>query len=174
MNDPHNIQLKKARPVSSRCSGAEKPRRNRESGFSLLEILIVLAIMALIAALVAPRLFNQVDRSKQTVAETQVRAIVTALDTMRLDIGRYPTEQEGLNLLLDASSAAGGTRNWFGPYIEEIPLDPWGAAYRYNPPTKDSSGFDTAPFVFSLGADQEQGGAGLDADLGKVPANLSG
>ena len=99
---------------------------DHELGFSLLEMLVVLAIMALVAALVAPRLFNQVDKSKLTVANTQINSIATALDTMRLDIGRYPTESEGLALLVEAPSNE--ISGWFGPYLEgNVPADPWGS-----------------------------------------------
>ena len=158
-------------PVSlSQASDKTKDQR----GFSLLEILIVLAIMGLIAALVAPRLFNQVDRSKQTVAETQIRSFSTALDTMRLDIGRYPSQSEGIDLLLNRSAAETEIRNWYGPYIEEIPADPWGVAYFYQPPERDQSGFETRPFIFTYGADQQRGGDGLDRDLGRLPTSDAG
>ncbi len=145
---------------------------SNQRGFSLLEILIVLAIMGMISALVAPRLFQQIDRSQQTVAETQVRSIMVALDTFKLDVGRYPTTQEGLDILLSPPTDSAASRRWAGPYIESVPLDPWGAAYRYAPPERDRSGFETAPSVFTFGADNEPGGEGLDADLGKVPDQL--
>ncbi len=176
MSDIPDVQVltggRKEKGVRNVSDATRALQVRRQSGFSLLEILVVLAIMALIAALIAPRLFNQVDRSKQTVAATQVRALVTALDTMRLDIGRYPSEQEGLQLLLSPPSSGQQTQNWYGPYIEEVPLDPWGAAYRYATPLRDQSGFETSPFVFSFGADQQPGGSGLDSDIGKIPAAL--
>ena len=92
--------------------------RSTQRGFSLLEILIVLAIMGMISALVAPRLFQQIDRSQQPVAETQVRSILVALDTFKLDVGRYPTTQEGLDILLAPPSDSAASRRWAGPYIE--------------------------------------------------------
>ena len=99
-------------------------RRVRRDGFSLLEILVVLAIIALIAAVVGPRLFAQLDRSKSTTARIQAKAVVAALDTMRIDIGRLPSQQEGLNLLLQGDPAA--TPGWQGPYMDALPSDPWG------------------------------------------------
>lgn len=153
--------------VQDECKSA---KRRRQAGFSLLEILIVLAIMGVIAAFVAPRLFNQVDKSQQTVAEAQARALTTALDTMRLDIGRYPTAEEGLQLLAERPSDPRAAANWFGPYLEDgVPVDPWGEPYQYAPPERDAAGYERSPFVYTLGADRQRGGSGLDADLGRVP-----
>ncbi|HXQ14731.1 MAG TPA: type II secretion system major pseudopilin GspG [Caulobacteraceae bacterium] len=131
-----------------------------KAGYSLLEILIVLAIIALIAALVGPRLFAQLDHAKVTTARVQVRSLETALQTMELDIGRYPTESEGLTLLVqgDRKQVAG----WNGPYLASgVPLDPWGHAYVYDPPTDAAH----PPKVHSLGADGKPGGEGLAADI---------
>ena len=97
--------------------------RRRRGGYSLLEILIVISIIALIAALVGPRLFAQLDRSKVTTAEVQSRALVSALNTMRLDIGRLPTQEEGLELLVRNESGVAG---WYGPcllYTSPSPRD---------------------------------------------------
>lgn len=131
------------------------------AGYSLMEILVAVAIIAVLATLVAPRLFGQLDRSRVTVAETQIRMIETALDTMRLDIGRYPTEQEGLALLSQPTDAVASM--WIGPYLEGgVPADPWGNPYRYAPPA-DRAG---SARVYSFGADNAEGGTGLDADIG--------
>jgi general secretion pathway protein G len=135
-------------------------RLHKKAGYSLLEILIVLAIIALIAALVGPRLFAQLDRSKVTTARVQVRALETALETMRLDIGRYPTQAEGLELLVkaDARSVAG----WSGPYLSGgLPKDPWGHPYAMQP----APDAEHAPGVLSYGSDGKPGGEGNAADI---------
>ncbi len=131
-----------------------KPRGGAalKAGYSLLEILIVLAIIALIAALVGPRLFAQLDHAKVTTARVQVRSLETALQTMELDIGRYPTEGEGLTLLVqgDHKQVAG----WNGPYLASgVPLDPWGHPYVYEPPADAAH----APRVHSLGPEGKPG-----------------
>lgn len=152
--------------------GGERPAdqrrrwRQAEAGFSLLEMLVVLAIMALLATLVAPRLFNQVDRAKVTSATAQARSIKTSLDTLRLDIGRYPTAEEGLTLLVSPPQDPAARATWFGPYLEgELPNDPWGNPYTYVPPQTDESGFVISPKIKSLGADNRDGGSGADQDI---------
>lgn len=133
----------------------------RRAGYSLMEILVAVAIIAVLATLVAPRLFGQLDRSRATVAETQIRMIETALDTMRLDIGRYPTEEEGLALLSEPNDAVAPM--WIGPYLEDgVPADPWGHPYRYAAPADSTA----SARVYSFGADNAEGGTGLDADIG--------
>jgi general secretion pathway protein G len=130
-------------------------------GYSLMEILVAVAIIAVLATLVGPRLFGQLDRSRVTAAQTQIRMIESALDTMRLDIGRYPTEQEGLELLHTPTDSIAGL--WTGPYMDGgIPSDPWGNPYRYRPAATPADRGQ----VFSLGADNAEGGEGLDADIG--------
>lgn len=136
-------------------------RRRRERGYSLLEVLIVLTIIALIAALVGPRLMMQLDRSKQTAARVQVRAIASAIETMRLDLGRYPANEEGIGLL-NTPPEGDDAELWRGPYLDaETPVDPWGAAYVYEAPQADFE----RPRVASLGADGEVGGEGLAEDI---------
>lgn len=136
-------------------------KRSGERGYSLLEVLIVLTIIALIAALVGPRLMAQLDRSKVTAARIQVRAIASAIETMRLDLGRYPTNEEGL-ALLNAPPRNDDADLWRGPYLDaETPVDPWGRPYVYEAPQADFA----QPRVASLGADGEAGGDGLSADI---------
>lgn len=142
-------------------------RRSRR-GYSLLEILVVLAIIALIAAVVGPRLFSQLDRSKTTTARLQIRSLEAALETMRLDIGRLPTQQEGLALLTEADPAQ--TPGWSGPYLEKaLPADPWARPYVYVAPSAEATGAVGAPEirarVISYGADGQEGGEGVNADV---------
>ena len=136
-------------------------RRRRERGYTLLEVLIVLTIIALIAALVGPRLMAQLDRSKVTAARVQIRALASTLETMRLDIGRYPTTDEGLALLVSPPRGR-DVGAWRGPYLDgEVPADPWGGAYQYRAPGADFA----RPRIASLGADAQEGGSGLAADI---------
>lgn len=147
------------RPVRSR-----RATTGLKAGYSLLEVLIVLSIIALIVAIVGPRLLGQLDRSKVTAARVQVRSLETALDTLRLDIGRYPTEAEGLALLVKADPKR--VAGWYGPYLaSSLPLDPWGAPYGY----KEGADADARPDVFSLGADSKEGGKGLASDIRDEP-----
>lgn len=148
-------------------SRLRRPRQTR-SGYSLLEILVVLAIIALIAAVVGPRLFAQLDRSKTTTARLQIRSLEAALETMRLDIGRLPTDQEGLALLMQADPAQ--TPGWSGPYLDKtLPADPWGRPYVYVAPPSNADGSPGAPEararVLSYGADGQEGGQGVNADV---------
>jgi general secretion pathway protein G len=148
---------KMAKPRSpAYLSGATRAK----AGFTLLEVLIVLSIIALIAALVGPRLFGQFDRSKVTAAAVQVKSLKSALDTMQLDIGRYPTEQEGLTLLVQAGGD--GAANWSGPYLSgALPKDPWGHDYLYVVASTTSD----EPKVCTYGADGKPGGSANAADI---------
>ncbi|MEE4212744.1 MAG: type II secretion system major pseudopilin GspG [Parvularcula sp.] len=135
--------------------------RDKERGFSLLEVLIVLSIMGLLITLVGPRLISQLDRSKTTAAQTQIKTIDTALKTMRIDLGRYPTKEEGLRILVVPPQELGGGE-WIGPYLDgELPVDPWGRPYLYEPPAS----FTGNPRIGSLGADGEPGGEGPAQDV---------
>lgn len=136
------------------------------SGFTLLEMIVVLVIIGLIMGLVGPRLFSQADRAKVQTADTQVRMLRGALETMRLDIGRFPTEEEGLRLLTESPTDPGLGSRWQGPYLDEkVPDDPWGNPYQYSPRASGSHGFT----LYSFGADGQAGGTGHDADVGQLP-----
>jgi general secretion pathway protein G len=127
-------------------------------------MLVVLVIIGLIAGLVGPQLLGRVDTSKVTAADTQVRMLKGALDTLRLDIGRFPTKEEGLDLLLLTPKEEKTARRWRGPYLAEaVPMDPWGNPYQYSPDTS------VAVVLYSFGADSKAGGAGVDADVGFLP-----
>lgn len=135
-------------------------RRVRQRGFTLLELLVVMVIIGLLASLVAPRLFGQVDKSGASVAKAQIDAFTKALDTFRLDMGSYPSSEQGLKALVEKPA---GAAKWSGPYLQRssIPLDPWGAAYIYRSPGAEGRDYE----VSSLGRDQRAGGEGVDADL---------
>ena len=123
----------------------------------------MLTIIALVAAFVGPRLMAQLDRSKVTAAKVQIRSLTSSLETMRLDLGRYPSEGEGLALLVEAPPSTNEDAElWQGPYLEtDLPDDPWGHSYVYRAPATR----DERPFVVSLGSDGVEGGTGDAADL---------
>jgi general secretion pathway protein G len=141
-------------------------RSVRSAGFTLLEMLVVLVIIGLIASLVGPRLFSRVDSSKVQVAETQTRMLRGAVETFRLEVGRLPTAEEGLDVLSRAPSDERARGRWRGPYLDEaVPADPWGNPYQYSTPGRDGLPFA----LYSFGADGQPGGEGNDADIGFLP-----
>ena len=131
----------------------------RDGGFTLLELLVTLAIIGLIAGLAGPPVVRYLSGARTDTAQTQARNIATAVELFRLDVGRYPSTDEGLAAL---SSAPDGATRWRGPYIqrESALLDPWGNPYKYRIPA-DAGDFE----VFSLGADNKVGGDGEDQDV---------
>jgi general secretion pathway protein G len=134
-------------------SGAR--RRSRQRGFSLMELLIVLAIIGLLGALVGPSLMKNFGDSQVSVAEQQVRMLRSALDTMRLDIGRYPTDEEGLQLLVNPPADPDIKALWHGPYLEtDLPTDPWHKPYLYSHEGKEPNPLA----LYSYGADGKPGG----------------
>ncbi len=142
------------------------PTPAHQAGFTLLEMIVVLVIIGLIMGLVGPRLFGQADKAKVQTAETQVKMLRGALQTMRLDISRWPTEQEGLALLTTRPASAEAVRGWAGPYLDDaVPLDPWGQPYQYAPQSSGDNPFT----LYSYGADGKSGGEGQDADIGYLP-----
>ncbi len=136
-------------------------------GFTLIEMLVVLVIIGMLAGLVGPKLFGRVDSSKVKTAEIQVKMFKGALETYRLDVGRFPTQAEGLLVLGRAPTEEALRARWRGPYLDQdVPLDPWGNAYVYSLP-----GANGQPFaLYSMGADGKRGGEGVDADIGLLPS----
>jgi general secretion pathway protein G len=137
----------------------QKNRKNRARGFTLIELLVVIIIIGLLAALVGPRFFGKVGGAKLKTAKAQIEMFGTALDTFRLDIGRYPTTEEGLKALRE--KPAGAESAWEGPYLpKEIPNDPWGNPYIYRSPGEHGD-YD----LISLGLDKAEGGEGENQDV---------
>ena len=135
-------------------------------GFTLIEMLVVLVIIGLLAGLVGPKLFSKVDSSKVQTAQTQIKVLKGSLEALRLDIGRYPTQTEGLTILDKAPTDEKLRAKWRGPYLDEaVPADPWGNAYVYAIPGSAGRPFS----LYSYGADGKPGGDGVDADIGILP-----
>ncbi|MDQ3039210.1 MAG: type II secretion system major pseudopilin GspG [Pseudomonadota bacterium] len=138
-----------------------------QGGFTLLEMIVVLVIIGLIMGLVGPRLFGQADKAKVQTAGTQIKMLSGALQTLRLDIGRLPTAEEGLATLVTAPAEPRAAKSWAGPYIDDdLPNDPWGNPYGYAPASSGNQPFS----LYSLGADAKPGGEGIDADIGRNSA----
>jgi general secretion pathway protein G len=131
----------------------------RENGFTLVELLVVLAILGLLVALAAPRVMKYLGSAKSDTARIQIEKLSGILDLYRLEIGRYPTEQEGLQALVEKPAESA---NWNGPYLKnrESLVDPWGAPYGYRSPGKHGE-YD----LYTLGADGKEGGEGADKDV---------
>ncbi len=135
------------------------PKRSQSDhrGFTLIELMVVMVIIGLLAALVAPRLFPKLGKGKQAAAKAQIELLGQALDQYRLDTGSYPSTQEGLNALMTNP----GQENWDGPYLKKnLPLDPWGRPYNYQCPGTHGE-YD----LYSLGRDNKPGGEGEDQDV---------
>jgi general secretion pathway protein G len=135
-----------------------KHRPSRPSGFTLLELLVVMVIIGLLAGFVAPRFFAQIGKSETKAARAQLDALEKALDQYRLDVGRYPGTEQGLVALVERPA---GLTRWSGPYLKKsVPQDPWGHPYLYKSPG-DHGEFD----LLSLGKDGQPGGTGEAEDI---------
>lgn len=131
----------------------------RPNGFTLLELLVVMVIIGLLAAYVGPRYFSQIGKSEIKVARAQMVAFEQALDQYRLDVGHYPSTEQGLNVL---ETKPESEKRWDGPYLKKkLPLDPWGNAYLYKFPGEHGD-FD----IYCYGNDGKPGGDGEAADIG--------
>lgn len=134
-------------------------RRAGQQGFSLLEIMVVVVIIGILAALIVPRLMDRPDQARVVAARQDIAALMQALKLYRLDTGRYPSGEEGLQALM--KPPAGASPMPMGAYLERLPDDPWGKPYQYkNPGTQGEID------VFSFGADGKSGGEGGAADIG--------
>jgi len=145
--------------VVGRLRKRRRSARRGERGFTLVEILVVITIIALIMTLVGPRVLNYLSESKVKTARIQIQSFATALDLYYLDTGRYPTSSEGLGALVQRGSGVG---SWNGPYLRggNVPNDPWGKPYVYRSPGEHGA-YD----LVSYGSDGQEGGTGLAADI---------
>lgn len=133
-----------------------------EAGLTLIEMIVVLAIIALVAALIVPNVIGRPDQARVTVANTDLRTISAALKMYRLDNGDYPTSDQGLVALSARPTSGPSPVNWApSGYLEQLPTDPWGRPYKYFSPAKNGSGFQ----IVTLGKDGKPGGDGVDADI---------
>ncbi|WP_217475539.1 type II secretion system major pseudopilin GspG [Stutzerimonas stutzeri] len=134
----------------------------KQRGFTLIEIMVVVVILGILAALVVPQVMNRPDQAKVTVAKGDIKAIGAALDMYKLDNYSYPSTQQGLEALVEKPSGNPQPKNWNRDgYLKRLPKDPWGNEYQYlSPGTKGQ--YD----LYSYGADGKQGGSDLNADIG--------
>jgi general secretion pathway protein G len=134
-------------------------RASSSAGFTLLELLVVILIIGLLTGIVGPRFLSQIGRSETTTAKAQIDSFDKALQAYRIDMGRFPSTAEGLQVLV---ASPGNEPSWRGPYLKgDVPKDPWGTPYQYSNPSTHGKDFD----LVSFGRDRAPGGAGDDADI---------
>ena len=145
--------------MTEHCNDKDRDRKRRQSGFTLIELLVVLTILGLFAIIATPRVLQYLSGAKSKTATIQVEQLGGALDLYRLDLGRYPTEQEGMEALIKRPANAA---RWNGPYVKkkEMLVDPWGEAFHYRIPGQHGA-YD----LYSLGADKQDGGEDENKDL---------
>jgi general secretion pathway protein G len=136
------------------------PRVRQSTGFTLVEIMVVVVILGILAVLIVPRVLGRSDEARQAAAKHDIATIMQSLKLYRLDNGRYPTNEQGLQALVTKPTSAPAPSNW-KPYLDKVPKDPWGNTYQYLSP-----GVHGEVDVFSLGADNQPGGTGADLDIG--------
>jgi general secretion pathway protein G len=134
---------------------------SRQRGFTLIEIMVVVVILAVLGALVVPKILENVDKARVTRAQSDIRAIQTALDVYRLDNVKYPTTEQGLQALVKQPADPTITNYRSGGYLGSLPKDPWNRPYKYASPGTDGRDYD----ITSFGRDGQPGGEGYDADI---------
>jgi general secretion pathway protein G len=148
--------------VTMKRNGNCLARRERMGGFTLIEVMVVVVIIGILAALIVPRVMGRPDEARATAARQDISALMQALKLYRLDNQRYPSTEQGLPALVQKPAGEPVPANWkAGGYLERLPDDPWGHPYQYLNP-----GLRGEIDVFSLGADGQPGGEGADADIG--------
>jgi general secretion pathway protein G len=149
-------------PTPRIASSIRPPAARRRSGFTLIEVMVVIVILGILAALVVPRILSRPDEARAVAAKQDIAVISQALKLYRLDNQRYPSAEQGLGALVAKPEAAPVPPNWKpGGYLERLPKDPWGNPYQYVNP-----GLHGEIDVLSFGADGKPGGEGPDADIG--------
>ena len=139
----------------------------RSGGFTLIEVLVVVVILSILAALIVPKIMDRPDEARIIAAKNDIRATISALKLYRLDNGTYPSTEQGLGSLVKKPEAGDIPRNWkSGGYLDRLPKDPWGVEYQYLNP-----GVQGEIDVYSLGADRQPGGEGINADIGSWNAD---
>jgi general secretion pathway protein G len=140
--------------------GGMRLNKQRKEGFTLVEVMVVVVILGVLAMLIVPRVVGRTDDARAAAARHDIAALAQTLKLYRLDNGRYPTNEQGLEALVARPQRPPEPTNW-RPYLDKLPLDPWGSPYRYLNP-----GVHGEIDIFSLGADRQPGGTGADLDIG--------
>ena len=162
LNFPLSLPIRVPALVRINQTSSTPHRRSKDAGFTLIEIMVVIAIIGILATLIVPKIMGRPDEARATAAKQDVGTIVQALKLYRLDIGRYPTTDQGLKALVEKPTSEPVPQNWkTGGYLESLPKDPWGNLYQYSNP-----GTNGEIDVYSFGADGKLGGTALDADIG--------
>ncbi len=144
-----------------------KFKKRQMRGFSLIEVMVVVVILAILAAIVVPKIMSRPDQAKEVAARQDIKAIETAMDLYKFDNGMYPSTQQGIQALVAKPTASPIPQNWQpGGYLKRLPVDPWGHRYHYADP-----GQHGAIDIFSYGEDNQPGGKGVNADIGNWNLN---
>lgn len=158
----HSLTTRQVSNLSSKLPSKKVDEKfSKQQGFTLIEIMIVVVILSILASLIIPRIMNRPDQARVVKAQQDMRALQSALNMYRLDNYHYPNTNQGLQALVTKPSGEPKPANWQQPYLDKLPMDPWGQPYLYLMPGKHSD-FD----LFTYGADQHKGGEESDADLG--------
>lgn len=162
---PHRTQIREQRTHHCGAPNLFLRTTANSAGFTFIEIMVVVAILAILAALVVPRIMGRTDDAKRTAAKVQIRNLEGALQLYKLDNGIYPTTEQGLKALVDKPSVGVIPKKWkIGGYLPKLPEDPWGNPYKYlSPVQRADQKLDYE--VTSLGTDGEVGGEGINADI---------
>ena len=147
--------------TDTKMNATSRRQPETQRGFTLIEIMVVMVILGLLVAIVAPNIMGRSDQAKVTIAQTQLKNIQSALDLYRLDNSHYPSTQQGLEALVSKPSGTPEPRNWNPDgYLKSVPEDPWGTPYQYVSPGTEGP-YD----LYSLGSDGQEGGEGDAADI---------